>query len=681
MTPSPPRRLAAALLATLALAIAAAVTPPTTAPAVAQEPVAPPTVSFRGVSQTPWVTRTGTWRATLELTGAPPGSRLSADLYDRVTTRDEAVAAQYTAIDGRFRGSLPEVALDEVPAEGGRREVTLAVSLRQPSPSTIRPGWSFFTDGLRPGVYPVDVRVTDADGVEQGRIVLLLTRVPSDDEPGAAAPPLVVAPVVRLGGPPTVGPDGDETTDLITGARTQALAEGLDLADDDGAPLPLTLVPRPESIEATARDDEGAAALDRLRDATRTGQVVDGPYVDVPVSSWIQRGMHDELTRQRNRGNGILAEHLGRIDSSTWDATGGLTTETAAALWPVGVRTVLLGRNGLGTDLGPGSGPYSIDVGEGRTLAALVPDASASDALVRRDDPVLDAAALAAELSLEVPAEGPARGIVLVAPDEWPADPDSVTLLADVLLDPDAPVEAVTTNDLVDRATDQGPRAMAPTMLRDLGSYPDRLADARSRLSSLTSMVGEGDPEVGAFDQRLLLSGASSFTLDEQLAYVDSVIAVTDERFSQVVAPDRQTYTLTSSDGDLPLTLLNEHDVPVQVLIELRSGSGNVEFRDGDRRLVALQPGSNPLRIPVHARAPGDSSFDIVVRSPDGVVVLDQVRYTVRSTAVPGLGVVLSAGAAGFLVIWWARHWRRDRRARRTARSGDGPAPEAPATT
>jgi hypothetical protein len=192
-------------------------------------------------------------------------------------------------------------------------------------------------------------------------------------------------------------------------------------------------------------------------------------------------------------------------------------------------------------------------------------------------------------------------------------------------------------------------------------------------------MVGEGDREVGAFDQRLLLSGASSFTDAERMAYVDSVIAATDERFTQVVAPDRQTYTLTSSDGNLPLTLRNEHDVPVEVLVELRSGTGNVEFRDGDSMATVLQPGSNPLSIPVHARAPGDSAIDIVVRSPDGVVVLDQVRYTVRSTAVPGLGLVLSVGAAAFLLVWWARHWTRARRARRAAGDGAGPDPSAPA--
>lgn len=687
MTRSGPRRLAAAVVATVVLALATGaggvVAVVGAAGPVAAQAAPAPTVTFRGVEQTPWVTRDGTWHVTLELDGVTPGSTLSADLYDRVGSRQEATAAQYTAIEGRQRETLRGIALDGLPVDGeGRRDATLAISLRQESPPQPEPGWSFFSDGLRPGVYPIDVRVTDAEGVEQGRIVLLLTRVPSEGDDDVGAPPLLVAPVVRLGGPPTVGPSGEEVPDEATQERAATLAAGLDRVDDDHPQdLPLTLIPRPESMEAFARDDTGDATLDRLRDAIRSGQVVDGPYVDVPVGAWIQRGMQEELTRQRDRGNSILTEHLGRVDSSTWDATHGLTGPAASALWPVGVRTVLFGRDGLGPGLPPGAGPYAVDIGSGRTLTALVPDASASDALVRRGDPVLDAASLAAELALLVPDDGSSRAIVLVAPDEWPGAPEAVDLLADVLLDPVAPVEAVTTADLVDRATDLGSRPLVPPLTPDLGTYPDRLAEARSRVGSFTSMVGPDDPEVGAFDQRLLLSGARTFTEAESLAYVDSVIAETGARFTQVVAPDRQTYTLTSSDGNIPLTLLNDHDVPVEVRIELESGAGRVELPDGGSMTVVLQPGSNPLRIPVHARAPGDTAIDIVVRSPDGVVVLDEVRYTVRSTAVPGLGLVLSVGAAAFLLVWWARHWTRARRARRAEGDGGGPTPSSPLAT
>jgi HAMP domain-containing protein len=40
---------------------------------------------------------------------------------------------------------------------------------------------------------------------------------------------------------------------------------------------------------------------------------------------------------------------------------------------------------------------------------------------------------------------------------------------------------------------------------------------------------------------------------------------------------------------------------------------------------------------------------------------------TVRSTAASGVGVMISAGAALFLAVWWGRDIRRRRRARHPA--------------
>jgi hypothetical protein len=56
------------------------------------------------------------------------------------------------------------------------------------------------------------------------------------------------------------------------------------------------------------------------------------------------------------------------------------------------------------------------------------------------------------------------------------------------------------------------------------------------------------------------------------------------------------------------------------------------------------------------------SPVTIQVTSPDGGLLVTSSRVTVRSTAVSGIGYVLSVGAGLFLVIWWFRHWRRARR-------------------
>ncbi|HEX7132138.1 MAG TPA: DUF6049 family protein [Iamia sp.] len=652
------RRVVAAVAATALVGLtgpgAGATGPPTSARPAAQ---APARVGIRALAQDPWVTRGGTWSLQLALTGAPAGSTVTADLHERVEDRSQYEKSLLGVIDTDVKDSLPEVDVDAAEVQpDGARSVSLAVSLNQTPSEDAPAGWQFFSSGLRVGVYPVDIRVVDADGVERGRVVVHIVRVPSGTEAGADDPPILVAPVVRIGTGPTVDPQGDAVPDPGIARQVDDLTDGLAM----GGGLPLTLVPRPESIEALARDEDADGSLTALQGATRTRQMVDGPYVEVPLPAWVDLGLTDELSRQRDRGNSVLTEHLGRADSSTWDARAGLSPAAAAALWPVGVRSVILAPGAV--EGGAVTGPITIGAGPG-TMQAVVPDAILSGALTRREDPVLAAADFAAELALRAATTEGVQGVVIDPPESWLDDPANVALADRVLLDPLAPAQPVTVAELLETVPNTGTRELAPTMPLDLGDYPERLSLARVRLSSYASLVGSGTPEVGSLDQRLLLSGSAALTADEQSAYVEEVLAVTESRFQALQAPDEQTVTLTSSDGDVPLTLLNDLDRPATVRVDL-SSNGRVEVRDFPPTQT-LQPGRNQLQIPVHARAPGDATIDITIRTTDGVVVIDEVDYTVRSTAVPGIGIVLSAGAVAFLLIWWARHWVQARRARR----------------
>jgi hypothetical protein len=65
----------------------------------------------------------------------------------------------------------------------------------------------------------------------------------------------------------------------------------------------------------------------------------------------------------------------------------------------------------------------------------------------------------------------------------------------------------------------------------------------------------------------------------------------------------------------------------------------------------------------------------VTVSSPDDTLVLDRSTFDIRSTAISGVGLLLSVGAGLFLAIWWGRHWRRTSRARR--KDGAEPPPAA----
>lgn len=677
-TPGAPRRdrqrAPAALLAALVVALVVGGAPPS----AAQDP-GPAEVALRGVALDPWVAADGTWTFDLAVEGAPPGATIAGSLYERVPSRRALYRTFFGLVDGGRLATIPRQELaPTLTVEGVGTAARLRISLG--SGQRTGPGHRLLPDGLAPGVYPVEVEVDSADDEPLGRVIVYLTRVSDDDERDPDDPPLLVAPVLPVGGPPSIDPSGAAEADPATVTQVAAVADGLALTD-----LPATLVPRPETVEALARPG-GTDALRSLVRASTSRQVVDGPYVDVPINAWIQRDMSDELTRQRERGNSILTARLGRVDSSIWLSRDGLSPEAARELWSVGVRTVILGP---GTTREPddsdGTAPAAVSAGPTRTLEAVTADAGLSLALERSAlggsplDPIRDDNGLAAELAvIDGSREGPA-GVALLAPEGWPSDTTAVVRLATVLQGPLSPTEAATVDDLVTAVASDGTRALTPEPSPDLGNYPQLAAIARARLSSFTALLGGADPEVDALDQRLLLSGARSLSPADEEAYVDSVLTTVATRLAEVQAPPEQTITLTARDADIPLTLRNGLASPVTVLIELEADS-RVEFRgEGSRITRLLAPGDQEVRIPIRTRVPGDAPIDITIRTPDGVE-LDRVEYTVRSTAISGIGIVLSAGAAGFLLLWWARHWTQARRARRADATG-GPAADGAAET
>ena len=141
-------------------------------------------------------------------------------------------------------------------------------------------------------------------------------------------------------------------------------------------------------------------------------------------------------------------------------------------------------------------------------------------------------------------------------------------------------------------------------------------------------------------------------------------------QFAGVSTSARERVTLTAREADFPLSLQSRLAYPVNVVVELQA-SNRLSFPGGNRIPVRLAGERTRVKLRVRAPVSGDSPLRVTVRSADGTQVLATSRYTVRSTAVSGVGLVLTVGAALFLVVWWARHLRSSARTR-----GNAPAPE-----
>lgn len=199
-------------------------------------------------------------------------------------------------------------------------------------------------------------------------------------------------------------------------------------------------------------------------------------------------------------------------------------------------------------------------------------------------------------------------------------------------------------------------RSSASSISRDVAFS---LGAQRARLASLAGLLG-GSPVVSGLEAHLLVAVARDLPPSQRSAHLETVGAAIDRVVGGVTTQARGTITLTARDGTVPITLHNDTGGPVVVVVHARSTK--LEFPQGDAIELTLTEPITRLDLAVRARTSGSVKLDLSVTSPDGVLVLDDHELTVQSTAISGAGALLSAGAAVFLLVWWARHWRRTRR-------------------
>ena len=177
-------------------------------------------------------------------------------------------------------------------------------------------------------------------------------------------------------------------------------------------------------------------------------------------------------------------------------------------------------------------------------------------------------------------------------------------------------------------------------------------------------MLGPTNALSGSLDERLLVAQSADLRSAQQRdLYLQGVQATIDAQLDAVDMPEGRSITLTSREGEIPVTFQNHTGHPLKVVVKLQSDK--LEFPGGTTRVLDLTRLNTTERFPVVARTSGTFPIRIVLESPDGKLTIGRARMTVRSTATSGLGVVISTGAVLFLALWWGRHTVKGRRARR----------------
>jgi hypothetical protein len=626
----------------------------------------------------------------LSITGPVAGLDVRATVHSAMTSR----TAFERTVNGERLGSTvasTSAAADALPvAPSGGRVFTLRLQdpnaprdsnrLRLPVPR-----------GTRTGVFPVEVELRDPESGQRvaGFVTHLAAVAPATD--GAPlGEPLNVSWIWRITADPATTPDGKFRAGFLAAIGADGRLSHLAAAASRSGDVRLTLVPGPETLEAWAQraktDPVANAGVLALRAAARTQQVLSSSYVPIDLPSLERAGLGEEASLELNQGSVVLGDVLGRrVDPRTTDEAP-LDTPTLTRLQRGGVDRVIVSPSALvPLDTPPQftpARPFTL-ANAGKQLAAYQTDEGLAGLLTGNGPPALRAAHFLTGLAV-VASEQPnqTRGLVIAMPPHWNPEP---VLLDAVLagLDNNPFVAPVTLDELF-RVPLEQQRRSAP-VVRELAPVnppaptvnPAHFRATRDRMSAYKSTVPANDPLVTAGDRALLISltsawpGAVGRHLSAQrLDTIDAGI----KGFSNLIEtpPSGLTVTLTSRSADLPLSFNNKTGKEVRV--QIRFESDKLEFPSGAVPAEAgctqnssgfactLPPRNTTIRFPVVTRASGTFPLQMTVTSEDGKLALGSARYTVRSTAVSGVGIFLTIGAGIFLAIWWLTHWRRSRR-------------------
>ncbi|HEV7193621.1 MAG TPA: hypothetical protein VGN35_10480 [Jatrophihabitantaceae bacterium] len=138
---------------------------------------------------------------------------------------------------------------------------------------------------------------------------------------------------------------------------------------------------------------------------------------------------------------------------------------------------------------------------------------------------------------------------------------------------------------------------------------------------------------------------------DEFAAALTTRIA-TIESGVHIVRPSAGTYTLTSTNSPLPITVENTLGVTVRVRVEISSANDLPGFSANEVNLQTIAPNTKvTLHVPTHVERTGRFTVQAILVTPSDVRIGDPVLLSVHSTALGTIGVIITVTAAIVLVV------------------------------
>jgi hypothetical protein len=416
------------------------------------------------------------------------------------------------------------------------------------------------------------------------------------------APDVNATLIVKIASPPLVGPDG--TPDESADARTARLATKLrELRAAELPPFALAVSPVLCDEASLLRTPSTNAFLRELRATAEGATVLVQPYADARLPGLGTK----RVVRELSTGRATLEACLERRTSEVaYPPDLEIDADVAKALSSLAIDRAFSSRTAHFT----ASDVLFLPARE-RTTDALAGLAVTVD-LAREEVTAIDALLSNEELRFGTIEE-------FVAFAEAPADVLSSSEPPPFLDDVERAEEALARFDSFvgdDNVLLRSFRTLAARVASS-AEWDGRSAVARARATELVAAVREQEAHIGIHSEPV---------------------------------------TFTARQGALPVTITNDATYPVE--ISIRVDSPKLDITDATQ-IVTIEPPGDTVTFEATARSTGTFPTHVEVTSIDGEITFDEAELVVRSTAANLSAVVLTAGGALFLIVWFAGRIRR----------------------
>ena len=516
--------------------------------------------------------------------------------------------------------------------------------------------------------------------------------------PGQVVHPLQAALLVPVREPTHRNPAGDYIDDELAGLLGRngslgAVADELARAD---APAATMVVDAMLVEEATAmaggwRLREGrqrttvgpgdpssrdaARFLVSLKKAASNRPPAAFPFGNADLPALVGAGGGARAANAVGRGRDLLTQGLGTAPDArlAWPVDGAVDGALLETLEQTGSDVVVLDPRHLPAP--PSLVTQNATVGGGpEPQRALVGDAALSGALAdprAATAPAEWAQRVLAETAvtwLERPNSNDPRGILLAPPQDWrPPGKFFRSLVRGLGRAPWLQLERATAlADDVPQGPAEGERPLATVTPADVAAglpraYLRLVEDTRSDLDSFLRAVGNDFTPASGFQRDLLVAESRDWRPDDirhrGRGYIRAVTSGIRSVYRRVHVGTTPV-TLTARRGTIPVTVANDSDERVTVVLRLTSPK--VDLPKASDPFV-LEPRRRTTQLlPVGTRATGTFPIQVEVLTPDVREQIAAGEIRLISTAFNRVALAMTGGAVGVLLLWWRFGRRRN---------------------